>query len=103
MEDVAFYITKENSWCQESFKDIITYFRVGPNEEGKIKRVGEREVVSWKRAGVLIGEASLEWMGTHSTVNAEKKIRTPTDVGRYGSIWGTSSDTFCFCLSSDEC
>lgn len=58
MEDVTFYLTKENSWHQESFKDIITYFSIGPNGEGKMKRVGEREAVSWKRAERLI---SNEW------------------------------------------
>lgn len=30
--------------------------------------------------GVLIGKASLEYMGTNCTVNREKKIRNPTDI-----------------------
>lgn len=99
MEDVTFYITKEHSWHQESFKDIMTYLRIGPNGEAKIK--------SWREGGSKlkkIKKGSLEWMGIRSTVYAENKIRTSTDadMGVFGGLGFGSSNTFCFCLSYAE-
>lgn len=43
----------------------MTYFRIGPNGEGKMKRVGERVVVSWKRVERLVlneWEPIPQWM-----------------------------------------
>lgn len=44
------------------------------------------------------GKASLEWMGTHSTVDAENKIRTSTDVEMvvFGGLRLSSPDTSVF-------